>query len=155
MLYLPDVVIAALDRIKRPGNEYFFWTRSSLPNSAANYWRTRLNLIACKAGVENFRTRRLRNTFVVESLLADLPIQEVSTLLCHSSVTTMERYYAPWNKARRDRLVRLTREMYERNPSMLSFDRFVPRKNITGAVGADPVNSSASNPMQSSSRSLW
>lgn len=143
MLYIPDLVIAALDRINQPGHEYYFWTGSSLPATAANYWRTRLNLVARNAGVKDFRTHRLRHTFAVEFLLANRSIQDLSTLLGHSNVNTTERHYAQWNLARRNRLVRITREIYECNPSLLVFDGCIPRKNSTGAVAAAPVNSSA------------
>ena len=146
MLYLPDLVIVSLEGIKRPGHMYFFWTGSSKPETTTRYWQSRLKIIAHKAGVKDFRTHRLRHTFAAESLLAYLPIEELSTLLGHSSVITTEQHYAPWYKARRDRLSRITQEMYERNPSMLSFDGFVPKKNNTGAVAAAPVSSSAPIP---------
>lgn len=146
MLYLPDLVITALDRIERPGHKYFFWTGSSTPETTTRYWQSRLKIIAREAGVKDFRTHRLRNTFAVESLLANLPMEELSTLLGHSSVTITERHYAPWYKARRDRLIRITRQMYERDPSMLSFEGCVPKKNNTGAVAAAPVKSSAPIP---------
>ena len=150
MVYIPDLVIAALDRIKQPGHEYFFWTGSSMPSSAANYWRTRLNLIARKACVKGFKPHRLRHTFAVEALIADVDIKDVSTLLGHSSVLTTERDYAQWNLAQRDRLARITQGIYECNPSLLVFDGCIPRKNITGAVATAPVNRSASKPMRSS-----
>lgn len=151
MLYIPDLVIVSLERIKRPGHMYFFWTGSSQPATAANYWRTRLNLIARKAGVKDFTTHRLRHTFAVEALIAGVDIRDVSTLMGHSSVNTTERDYAQWNLAQRDRLVRITQGIYECNPSLLVFDGCIPRKNITGAVRATPVKRSASKPMRSSS----
>ncbi len=143
MLYIPDLVIDALKRIKRRNLVHFFWTGSSLPETAANYWRTRLNLVARDAGVKDFIPHRLRHTFAVECLLAGRAIEDVSTLLGHSSVNTTERHYAQWNLARRNRLFRITREIYECNPSLLVFDGCIPRKNNTGAVAAAPVNSSA------------
>lgn len=139
MLYVPDLVIVSLERIKQPGHMYFFWTGASQPATAANYWRIRLNLIARKAGVKNFRTHRLRHTFAVEALIADVDIKDVSTLMGHSSVNTTERDYAQWNLAQRDRLVRITQGIYECNPSLLVFDGCIPRKNNTGAVAAAPV----------------
>lgn len=57
-----------------------------------------------------FRSHRLRVTFAVELLLAGVAMQNVSVLLGHSSIQTTERYYAPWIKSRRDRLVRVVRE---------------------------------------------
>ena len=151
MVYLPDMALKALERIKRPNRKHFFWTGSSMPETTANYWRTRLNLIAREAGVKDFRTHRLRDTFAVELLLAGIAIQDVSTLLGHSSVSTTEQYYAPWNVARRNRLIRIVRDSYECDPSMLSFDGYIPDKNNTGAVAAAPVSNSASSPLMQSS----
>ena len=125
-----------------------------MPETTANCWRSRLNLVAREAGIKDFRTHRLRDTFAVELLLAGIAIQDVSTLLVHSSVSTTEQYYAPWNVARRNRLIRIVREAYECDPSMLSFDGYIPDKNNTGAVAAAPVISSASSPLMQSSSAI-
>jgi site-specific recombinase XerD len=45
-----------------------------------------------------------RNTFAVEMLLAGVPLEKVSKLLTHESVTMMERYCAQWTASRRQRL---------------------------------------------------
>ena len=95
---------------------HFFWTGRSNPGTVSNYWRQRLARIAEKAGVEDFRTHRLRDTFAVELLLADVSIEDVSVLLGHSSVQTTERYYAPWDRSRRDRLARIVRDAHKRDP---------------------------------------
>ena len=42
-------------------------------------------------------------------------MEDVSVLLGHSSIRTTERFYAPWNKSRRDRLVRVVRETFGKN----------------------------------------
>ena len=144
MLYLPDLVHTALARVKRLDHNYFFWTGTSQPYTAANYWRTRLNLVASRAAVKDFRTHRLRDTFAVELLLADVPMQDVSALLGHSSLLTTERYYAPWNESRRNRLSRVLRDAYKCDPSVLEFDGFAHDKNKTGAALTAPINSSAS-----------
>lgn len=143
MLYVPDLVIVALNRIKQPGRDHFFWSGTSSPNTTTKYWRSRLHLVARDASVRDFTPHRLRHTFAVEALIAHVPIKDVSTLLGHSSVLTTERHYAQWNIARRDRLVQIARGIYECNPSLLLLDGCVPRKNITGAVAAAPVSSSA------------
>ena len=98
---LPRPVAADLDRVG-PGQRHFFWSGTSKPYSVSNYWRQRLSRIAGKAGVEDFRTHRLRDTFAVELLLANVSIKDVSALLGHSSVQTTERYYAPWDRSRRE-----------------------------------------------------
>ena len=82
----------------------------------ANYWRQRLAQIAEQAGVQGFRTHRLRNTFAVELLLADVSIEGVSVLLGHSSMQPTERYYAPRDRSRRDCLTRIVRDAHERDP---------------------------------------
>jgi integrase len=40
----------------------------------------------------------------VEMLLTDVPLEKVSKLLGHESVTITERYYAKWTKKRREQL---------------------------------------------------
>ena len=108
---LPDPVVAALEGLPAEGRHYF-WTGKSAPATAAKLWGRRLRSVAANAKVDNFRSHRLRDTFAVELLLAGVAMQDVSVLLGHSSVQTTERYYAPWNKSRRDRLVRIVREAH-------------------------------------------
>ena len=43
-------------------------------------------------------------------------IEDVSTLLGHSSISTTERHYAAWNKARRNRLVHITQKANSNDP---------------------------------------
>lgn len=100
---LPDLVVDLLRKLDRKG-PYYFWTGRGKRTTTAAYWRNRLKLVAAHAGVENFRPHRLRDTFAVEMLIADVSMEDVKTLLGHSSVKTTEKYYAPWNIARRARL---------------------------------------------------
>ena len=106
--HLPDPVIESLRAIALTGSPYFFWSGKSKPVTATKFWRLRLQAIAEKAGIADFRPHRLRHTFAVELLSKNVPIEDVSTLLGHSSIATTERHYAAWNKARRNRLVRIT-----------------------------------------------
>ena len=92
-----------------PGRRHYFWTGRSRPTTVTSYWRARLAAVAERAGIENFHTHRLRDTFAVNLLIAGVAIKDVSTLLGHSSVVTTERYYAPWDISRRDHLVRVLR----------------------------------------------
>ncbi len=135
---LPVEVLAALDAIAQPERAHYFWTGKSDPATVASYWRKRLHAVAVKAGVEGFHPHRLRDTFAVELLLSGLAMQDVSTLLGHSSVRTTEQYYAPWNHARRTRLVSLVREAHQQDPLLLAF---TPKKPA-GAVGAAPAEAS-------------
>ena len=128
---LPDAVLAALDAVAEPGRPHYFWTGRSEPTTAANYWRKRLKQVADTAGVQGFHPHRVRDTFAVELLLAGVLIQDVSTLLGHGSVATTERYYAPWNLARRERLGRIVRKVHQRDPILLEF---TPKKPAGSAA---------------------
>ena len=142
MVPLHSMAIEALEQIERASEEHYFWTGAGLPLTTTKYWRKRLNLVAREAGVANFRPHRLRDTFAVELLLTGVPIQEVSTLLGHSSVRTTEKYYAPWNLARRDRLVEIVRESHACDRLSELVNKRMLETNM-GAVAAAPINSLA------------
>ena len=127
---LPDVALAALESLPATGAHYF-WTGVSKPVTAAKSWRKQLRAVADEAGVSGFHPHRLRDTFAVELLLAGVMIQDVSSLLGHSSVATTERYYAPWNLARRERLSRIVREVHQRDPILLAFTPKKPAGTVT------------------------
>ncbi len=127
---LPAQVLATLDALEARGRRHYFWTGAGRPVTAAKYWRVRLKLVAKSAGVAGFHPHRLRDTFAVALLMAGLSMDDVSTLLGHSSVRTTERYYAPWNLARRGRLATLVREVHQQDPILLAF---TPKKPAGGA----------------------
>ena len=54
--------------------------------------------------------------FAAELLLADVSMEDVSALLGHRSVQTTEKYYAPWDGSRRDRLTQVVRDAHRRDP---------------------------------------
>ena len=120
---LPDPVLEALIALANPKRKHFFWSGESQPETVARYWRSRLQRIAQLAGVEDFRTHRLRDTFAVELLLAGVSIEDVSTLLGHRSVRVTERHYAPWNSARRDRLVSILNRVNARDEFLKELSR--------------------------------
>lgn len=113
---LPTVALEALSTIARADKDYYFWTGKSKPVTAAKTWRDRLQRVAVRAGVKNFRPHRLRDTFAVELLLHGVAMEDVSVLLGHGSISITERYYAPWCKARRDRLVKVVRAANDKDP---------------------------------------
>ena len=137
-LQLPVEALAGLEAIVQPARPYYFWTGNSAPSTVAKYWRKRLKRMAATAGVEGFHPHRLRDTFAVELLLAGIAMQDVSTLLGHSSVQTTEQYYAPWNTARRNRLNSLLRDVHRQDQLLL---KFTPKKPA-GTVDAVPAEAS-------------
>lgn len=126
---LPDQALAALEAASEPGRRHYFWSGRSKPVTAAKLWRSRLAAVAAEAGVEGFHPHRLRDTFAVELLLAGVLIQDVSTLLGHSSVATTERHYAPWNLARRARLAAVVRKAHQQDPILLEFTPKKPARS--------------------------
>src|SRR5438552_1329338 len=56
------------------------------------------------AGLGNFASHSLRDTFSVDLLQRGVSLEEVSKLLGHSSTKVTEKHYAPWIKGRQDRL---------------------------------------------------
>lgn len=122
---LPPHVADTLHGLPNSNPRYFFWTGKGQRETAAKYWRQRLATVATEAQVRAFHPHRLRNTFAVELLLTDVPVDDVSVLLGHSSVRTTELYYAPWNGARRKRLVALVNGSHQRDPILRDFRRWV------------------------------
>lgn len=111
-LYIPipkviaETVLATLN-----GNPvYVFWNKRKLDASEYRHACTMGELIAAAfaaAGVESaghMVSHRLRATFAVDLLTKGVPLEHVSKLLGHRSVTTTERHYAKWVKGRQDRL---------------------------------------------------
>lgn len=132
---LPDPVLDALEAVVEPGRPHYFWTGRSEPPTAAKLWRRRLATVAAEAGVQKFHPHRLRDTFAVELLLDGVLIQDVSSLLGHSSVATTERHYAPWNLARSERLGRIVRKVHQRDPILLEFTKRKPPRTAPTALG--------------------
>lgn len=133
---LPAEAIIALAAIADPSRKHFFWSGESRPDTVPKYWRGRLARVADEAGVEGFHPHRLRDTFAVELLLAGVSMQDVSTLLGHSSIKTTEHYYAPWNEARRRRLRELVKEVHQQDPILLEFTPKKPAA-VVSAIPAE------------------
>lgn len=113
---LPASVLETLGELPLNERGYWFWTGKSEWVTGAKTWRDRLGRVAERAKVEAFHPHRLRDTFAVELLLDGTSIEDVAKLLGHSSVTITERYYAPWNRARLERLERVVRAAHGRDP---------------------------------------
>ena len=111
---LPDQAVAALKAIQpRRGvaPNYFFWSGQSTHITLGKKWAARIKrlnrylaLIDDHGQPMQFHSHMLRDTFAVELLLADVPIETVSKLLTHKSIRVTELHYAPWVKSRQRQL---------------------------------------------------
>jgi site-specific recombinase XerD len=111
---LPDHVVVALRALpsrKEEHTDYFFWSRTCTEHVNTNKWLRKIDRLNSYLSFTNeaghsmgFRSHMLRDTFAVEMLLAGVPLEKVSKLLTHESVTMTERYYAKWTASRRQQL---------------------------------------------------
>jgi integrase len=107
---LPPEVVEALRTIPggpKPNPRYFFWSGNGMAKSAVADWQRSYRRLFQLADIRKLDGKKkrchphmFRDTFAVEMLLAAVPIDQVSTLLGHSSVKVTERHYAPFVKAR-------------------------------------------------------
>ena len=76
---LPDVVIAALDTVRRR-NGYYFWSGASRKSSVCDTWRKWLAPVFGAAAIPDAHLHRFRDTFAVELLPAGVPLER--SLFC-------------------------------------------------------------------------
>ena len=141
---LPPAVAAAIEPVRGTNPDYYWWSGRSRPVTCAKYWRAQLGLVAGRAGIAGFRPHQLRDTFAVSLLAAGVSIEDVSQLLGHGSIRTTERYYAPWDRRRRDRLGQVVRQANRADPLLAAMGpAAVP---TTPGLAADRGGSAASRP---------
>jgi len=99
---LPDFVVSALEEMVPTSERYFFWTGGSKLQTATGDWQAKLKKLFEKANIADGHAHRFRDTFAVELLLANVPIERVSILLGHTSIRITERHYTPWVRARQE-----------------------------------------------------
>jgi integrase/recombinase XerD len=113
---LPIHVIDALRYIPpgvAPDPRYFFWSGNGDKNAAADVMHKAFRKVAKSANLgKRCHPHMLRDTFAIEMLLAGVPLDQVSILLGHSSVTMTEKHYAPWVKARQAQLAESVRKAW-------------------------------------------
>jgi integrase len=68
--------------------------------------RRELAIAGTKARVPDAHPHRFRDSFAVNALNNNTPIEAVQKMLAHSSVGVTEHFYAPWVRSRRDQLRR-------------------------------------------------
>jgi len=111
---LPDHVVEALNALparKEEHTDYYFWSRKCTQLVNTNKWLHKIDRLNKYLSFQNekgepmkFRSHMLRDTFAVEMLLAGVPLEKVSKLLTHESITMTEKYYAKWTASRKQQL---------------------------------------------------
>jgi integrase/recombinase XerD len=100
---LPPAVVEALNSVPSE-KKYYFWTGEGKPKSCASGYQRALHRLFVLAGVPDAHPHRFRDTFAVECLLNDVPLERVSVLLGHRSIRVLEKHYSPWVRARCEQL---------------------------------------------------
>ena len=112
---LPPFVVSALRDLHElfPDRPYYFWTGAGKLETAVKSWKRTLATVFERAGVKGGHAHRFRDTFSVALLLKGVPLETVSQLLGHRSTKVTEQSYAPWIKARQDKLEEAVRSTWE------------------------------------------
>jgi site-specific recombinase XerD len=142
---IPDHVAAKLAALStnRPRfqKEYFFWAKGiSNYDSLSATWDRYFQKINAflhftdeRGEPMHFHSHMLRDTFAVQLLLSGVSLEEVSELLTHTSIITTQKYYAPWVKARRDRLERNSVEAMRSMGAVVTIDS-IPAQTVVLAA---------------------
>lgn len=118
---LPEFVVSELVAIPRRSKRHWFLTGNSRLQTAVTFWHRRLSDLFKRMEVTELArenrvtrdearkqleardgkfalspTRRFRDTFAVELILAGVPLERVSVLLGNTSIKITKRHYAPW-----------------------------------------------------------
>jgi site-specific recombinase XerD len=100
-----DILAAA-----RKKGDYLFYDGNAKPTHYAHNHGRNISAIFEDAGVTDechMVSHRLRDTFAVHLLSHGVPMEEVSKLLGHKSISTTEKHYSMWVQGRQDRVDQL------------------------------------------------
>ena len=109
---------SALDQLTPYDDGFLFWNRraeSSKPSTVQNNFGMRMADVFRDAGIPadvRHVSHMLRNTFAVDLLEKGLPLETVSLMLGHKSVTTTEKYYADFSRGYMDKLEERVRRIW-------------------------------------------
>jgi integrase/recombinase XerD len=109
---------AALSKLQPYEGGYYFWNRrtdGAKPSTPQGNFGNQLAEIFQNAGIESDAhhvSHMLRNTFAVHLLEKGVPLETVSLMLGHKSVTTTERYYADFSRGYMDRAEAKVRKVW-------------------------------------------
>jgi len=104
---LPWDVAKAIHAAANKEGEHLFYDGNATPVSFAKVQGQHISWAFARAGVRStghMVSHRLRDTFACDLLSKGVPMEDVSKLLGHKSISTTERHYAPWVTGRQIRL---------------------------------------------------
>lgn len=111
---LPYEVAEALRELpagRNPNPSYFFWDGITERKRAVGHWSEDFEKLFRIADLrtpdgkpKRCHSQMIRDTFAIELLLVGTPIDQVSALLGHSSITVTQERYLPWVAARQEQL---------------------------------------------------
>jgi len=133
---LPQDVADRLHATKTNGG-YYFVSGSRKLETVANNWRRKLDRLYLIAKVEHGHAHRFRDTFAVEHLLAGSSMEDVQKLLGHKSIKTTEKHYAPWNKARQDRLNSIADRVWDEDHVLKNLKKIIDRASQPPTQGLE------------------
>jgi integrase len=113
----PDLT-AALAKLQPYEGGYYFWNRrtdGAKASTPQSNFGNQLAQLFQNAGIESDAhhvSHMLRNTFAVHLLEKGVPLETVSLMLGHQSVTTTERYYADFSRGYMDRAEARVRKVW-------------------------------------------
>ncbi len=105
--FLPDFVAEELAALSpdRPGfkKSYFFWREGIAQKSLTSVWTKSIKRMNAFLQLKDddgkpfeFKSHMLRDTYAVELLLHNVPLDEVSLFLTHESTVVTEKHYTRW-----------------------------------------------------------
>jgi site-specific recombinase XerD len=102
---IPTDVAKELLSVANGNPEYVLWDhRGGQKKTVVKDYQKDFRRLFLAAGLGNFASHSLRDTFSVDLLERGVPLEEVSKLLGHSSTKVTEKHYAPWISGRQERL---------------------------------------------------
>jgi integrase/recombinase XerD len=136
---------------RNPDPRYFFWNGICKVKSLVTVWEKSLRGLFKSADIRNpdgsqkrCHPHMLRDTFAVEMLLADVPIEDVSVLLGHTSIKTTEKHYLPWVRARQQRLEEKVRNALQKQRIPVHARKFAAGVGISTNGSEDLLQSPVS-----------
>jgi len=108
---IPADVAQELRDLPLKNPRYFFWSGNGKPESISTWYRGHFSKMFKKAKLRHLdgtpkraHPHMLRDTFAVNLLIAGVPMEHVQLYLGHTSIRTTEKHYAPFVRARMDRM---------------------------------------------------